>query len=130
MTAESDNLGTDIYGLWRAGRGSVPSVAAEYATANGFVARTDDTMDAAFRRPDRFGGTFGPVYDSWRALRDELQTILGNTADNLELTAEALCLAATEYARSDTDAKAKFDALKRDSGDPVPPEVPKSQYPS
>lgn len=129
MASDSDNLGTDIYGLWRAGRDGVPRVAAQYAIANRAVAATDDTMDAAFRRPDHFGGTYGPVYDSWRALRDEFQTMLGNTAENLELVAEALCLAATEYAKTDEGARAKFDELKRNSGDLVPPDIPMSQYP-
>lgn len=124
------DLGADLYLLWRAGRDNLPSVAAVFATANRAVAETDDGLDNAFRRSDHFGGgAQGPVFPQWTALRDELQLILANTAVNLEATGDALCLAATEYAKTDEAAAREFERLRIDSGDPPRTDVPHPQYP-
>jgi hypothetical protein len=130
MPDSGKDLGADLYLLWRAGRDNMPSVAAEFATANRAVAATQDGLENAFLRSDYFGGdTRGPVYPAWTVLRDELQRVLGDTAVNLELTGEALCLAATEYARTDTGASDEFHRLIRDNGDVKPVDVPPVQYP-
>ncbi len=129
MPAAGKDLGADLYSLWLAGRDNMPSVAAEYATANRRIAETDDTLNRAFLRPEQFGGVYGPVYESWRALRDELQRMLADTAANLDLTGDMLCVAATEYARTDAAAAQELERLKRDNGNPTPPEIPTSQYP-
>nr|MDT0657598.1 hypothetical protein [Micromonospora sp. DSM 115978] len=72
----------------------------------------------AFLRPDRFGGgTYGPVYGPWKDLRDELESILSATATNLELTGEALCLAATVFAATDEAAAAEFNRLRIVNGE-------------
>jgi hypothetical protein len=103
-----------LYELWRAGTDNLPSVASQYSTAAGYVAGTGSGLAAAFLRPPQFGsGTYGRVYESWKVLRDEFQKILGDTATNLELTGEALCLAAREYARTDRAAADEFNRLKQ-----------------
>jgi hypothetical protein len=115
------DLGVDIYGLWRAGRRDLPAVADQYAAARSAVARTADG-DGAFRRADRFGGgAHGPAHAPWTGLRDELEQFLKETATNLELTGEALCLAAAEYAKTDAAAAEEFGRLKRDNVETVAP---------
>ncbi|MGH3389974.1 MAG: hypothetical protein ACRDOO_13980 [Actinomadura sp.] len=100
-----------------------------YATANGKVANTDSGLSAAFLRPDYFGGGgYGPVYGPWVALRNELQTILADTAKNLELTGEALCLAASEYAKADHAAQTVLNDMK-DAKDFPPLKIPTPRYP-
>jgi hypothetical protein len=130
MPDSGKDLGADLYLLYRAGRDNLPSVAAEFANANRAVSATHDNLEAAFRRSDHFGGgAYGPVYSAWTGLRDELQRVLGDTAVNLELTGEALCLAATEYAKTDAGAAAEFNRLICDNGDVKPVDVPSVQYP-
>jgi hypothetical protein len=119
MPDSGKDLGADLYELWRAGRDNLPSVASQYKTAGEHVARTDSGLANAFLRPDRFGaGTYGPVYGPWKGLRDELEKILSDTATNLELTGEALCLAASEYARTDSGASDEFKRLRQVNGEP------------
>lgn len=122
-------LAVDLYRLWLAGRDNLPSVAREFAVANGHVAETDHGLVAAFWRPGHFGGDYGPVLAAWTALRDEIQRILGDTATNLEMVADALCAAATEYAAGDHETAEMFNRLKIVNGDPVPPTIPPPQYP-
>jgi hypothetical protein len=125
-------LGADLYDLWRAGREHLPLVAVEYAIANRRIAETDATLSTAFLRPEEFGGnggTYGPVYEKWRALRDEFQRMLADTAVNLDLTGDVLCLAAAEYARTDAESARELERLKLDNGNPTPPEIPMPQYP-
>ena len=130
MPAEGSELGADLYDLWRAGRDNLPSVASEYATANNHVANTGDGLGAAFLRPETFGGgLYGPVYAAWRALRDEFQTILADTAKNLELVGEALCLAASEYAKADDRAADELERLRKVNGDFPPSHIPPLRYP-
>jgi hypothetical protein len=125
MVDKGTGFGLDLYELWQAGRDRLPTVALQYTEANNAVAHTDDGLAAAFlRSPHLSGDSYGPVYPAWKTLRDELQTILHDTAKNLELVGEALCLAANEYAKADSAAEKEFNRLKRDNGDPVPPQIP------
>jgi hypothetical protein len=110
-------LGVDLYNLEVAGRELLPAVADIYTSANRSIASTDSELASAFRRPEQLGGgEFGPLYANWRALRDELQKVLGDTADNLRLLGHALNLAAIEYAKTDRAASAKLDSLESDHG--------------
>jgi hypothetical protein len=111
MPDHGKDLGADLYELWLAGTDNLPSVAAEYGRAASDVTATDSAY-AVMWRPSRFGGdNYGPVYYSWTALRDELQSILGDTAGNLTLTGEALVLAANQYAKTDSAAAAEMKRL-------------------
>ncbi|HEY9474549.1 MAG TPA: hypothetical protein VIS06_11960 [Mycobacteriales bacterium] len=130
MPDKGIELGADLYDLWRAGRDNLPSVAREYAAANDYVANTNHGLGAAFLRPEDFGGGFyGPVYAAWKGLRDEFQTILADTSKNLELVGEALCLAASEYAKADSKAADELERLKKVNGDFPPLIVPPPRYP-
>jgi hypothetical protein len=115
MPHSGRDLGVDLYHLWLAGTDNLPSVAAEYVVARNEVASTDIGLIGAFRRHERFGGgPYGPAHAGWTALRDELRTILAETAENLDLTGEALRLAASGYARTDSAAAAELERLRRD----------------
>ena len=130
MPDKGTDLGADLYRLWQAGRDNLPSVAKVFADANNHVASTSSAGATPFIRSAEFGsGATGPIYPAWTALRDQLQTILGRTADNLEQTGQALCLAATEYAKTDIDAANELSRQKTDNGDPAPVTVPASRYP-
>jgi hypothetical protein len=116
MPHSGQDLGVDLYGLWRAGTDNLPAVAAVYAGAARSVADTAEGETSAFRRPEQFGGgPFGPACSSWTALRDELATMLRDTATHLELAGEALCLAASEYAKADLGAAGELGRLKHDN---------------
>lgn len=131
MPDRGEDLGVDLYELWRAGQDNLPTVSREYAVATAYVADASDGLAAALWRPTRFhrGGAHGPAYAPWVELRDELQRILADTAVNLELVGDALCLAATRYARTDAAAAEELKRRRHDDGDPVPPSVPSPQYP-
>ncbi|MGX7669176.1 hypothetical protein [Plantactinospora sp. DSM 117369] len=118
MPNSGADLGADLYDLWRAGKDNLPSVAGEYATAADAVGNAASGMTRAFARPARFGGFYGPTFESWQNLRFDLEAILNETADNLRDTGEALCLAATEYSASDETARAEFNRLRQDNGEP------------
>jgi hypothetical protein len=119
MPDSGKDLGADLYELWRAGRDNLPSVASQYSAAGGYVASTDSELAHAFLRPEWFGGgAYGPVYGPWKGLRDELEAILRDTAMSLELTGEALCLAASQFASVDDAASAEFDRLRQVNGEP------------
>jgi hypothetical protein len=91
--ADSPNLGVDLYSLWKAGKDNYPSVADEYSSASSSIEATEPGLALAFWRPDVFGGgTYGPVYQRWRGLRDDIVQILQRTESNLRDTAEALCM--------------------------------------
>lgn len=112
MPDHGEDLGADLYHLWLAGKADLPAVAGAYSSAAGNVAATDNDIYSAMWRPTRFGGdSYGPVFYSWTALRDELASMLSDTTQNLTLTGEALCLAATEYAKTDSAAAAEMQRL-------------------
>lgn len=118
MPNSGTDLGADLYDLWKAGKDNLPSVAGEYATAGNAVGRTDAGQTNAFMRPTQFGGAYGPVYGPWTQLRDTLESILLQTKKNLEATGLALCLAASEYAKTDSAAAAEFRRLRQVNGEP------------
>ena len=120
-------FGADLYKLYRAGRKTLPTVARQFAITNGHVADTDRGLAIAFTRPSQFGGEKGPAYEAWTELRDAYQTILAETAKNLELVGEALCLTATEYAGADDAASERLHELMKDDLPPV--ESPPLRYP-
>ncbi|MGI5215512.1 hypothetical protein [Plantactinospora sp. CA-290183] len=112
------DLGADLYDLWKAGKDNLPSVAGEYTAASNAVGSIASGVSGAFMRPAQFGGTHGPAYAAWSSLRNELESILEQTATNLTQTGQALCLAATRYAASDSAADAEFKRLRRENGEP------------
>jgi hypothetical protein len=116
MPHSGRDLGVDLYHLWLAGTDNLPSVAGEYVVARNEVASTEVGLIGAFRRSERFGGgPYGPAHAPFVALRDDLRRILADTAENLELTGEALRLAASGYAQTDSAAAAELERLRRDN---------------
>ncbi|MFC4107594.1 hypothetical protein [Micromonospora zhanjiangensis] len=87
-------------------------VASHYTKAGHSLDEALHGLAQAFLRSPRLGGPYGPAYEPWRALRDEMRKILTQTASNLELTGDALCIAAENYERSDTAAEAEFNRLR------------------
>jgi hypothetical protein len=112
MPDKGKDLGADLYELWLAGKADLPAVSGAYLGAADTVRDTSNLDFAAMYRPTRFGGdSYGPVYYAFSTLRDELFDMLSTTADNLALTGEALCVAATEYAKTDGAASAEMQRL-------------------
>jgi hypothetical protein len=119
--ADSETLGVDLYSLWRAGKDNYPSVADQIAEASSSINAAESGLTFAFWQPDAFGGgTYGPVYQRWRDLRDDLVKILDETRTNLTDTAEALCMAVTTYIGADDQARTAFQALLKSRGEPRP----------
>jgi hypothetical protein len=107
--AINPNLGVDLYHLWKAGIDNYPSVAYRYAETLQYVDGTERALSYAFRRPDVFGGgTFGPVYQPWRDLRDGLSDAIGETRTSLLSVADVLCMAVKTYQETDDEAAAAF----------------------
>lgn len=112
-------LGADLYALWCAGRDNLPTVAEVYSRAGNALDDAAVGIPGAFRRTgDIAGAPYGPAYQPWLQLRDALAQICRDTADNLEMTADALCLATVEYARTDYEAANEFARLLQVNGEP------------
>ncbi len=125
------DLGVDLYELWKSGHDNLPWLAWVVATANNDLAATATAAGSAFIRPLEFGTElYGNAYWPWRGLRDELQRILGDTATNLELVGDALCMAAQQYADSDSAAADELNRLKTTDQDNPPASIPTPEYPS
>ncbi len=111
MPDHGKDLGADLYHLWLAGNDNLPAVADEYRRTADDLSNIDNDIYRAMWRPARFGGDdYGTVFYAWTALRDELQSMLSDTATNLTLTGEALCLATNVYAKTDDAAS---DEMRR-----------------
>lgn len=106
-------LAFELNKLLIAGKRDLPAVAQDYRQARNNVSRAADGANAAFVRPDQFGGTTG-AYNTWEDLRKELEGILGETTTNLELVGEALCLCADEYAKADNEARDALEQIQRE----------------
>jgi len=110
------DLGVDLYKLWYAGRHDLPTLAEVYAKACNALADTDIGIESAFRRDVYFGPD--RVLDAWRTLRDSLHGFLRDSATNLEMTADALCLAVSAYKETDDGARQALTQLLEDNGEP------------
>jgi hypothetical protein len=119
---DNPNLGADLVAIWKAGTENYPAVAQDIATALASVDATERGMAYAFQRPEIFGGgTFGPVYQRWRELRDDLATVLHETRANLTDTAGVLRMAVILYHDTDTEAAEQLKQAMTDHGLPYPP---------
>ncbi|BCY05674.1 hypothetical protein [Actinoplanes sp. L3-i22] len=119
--AINPNLAVDLYNLLKAAKDNYPSVAYQYAQALQYVDGTERSLTYAFRRPDVLGGgTYGPVLQPWRDLRDALSDALGETRTNLLGVAEVLAMAVTTYQETDDAAAAAFKEVLARKGEPHP----------
>ncbi|WP_436523801.1 hypothetical protein [Actinoplanes sp. HUAS TT8] len=115
------NLGVDLFGLWTAAKDYYPTVAYQYAQALQHVDATERGLSYAFQRPDVFGGgTYGPVYQPWRDLRDSLTAALSETRTNLLGVADVLAMAVKTYQETDEEAAAAFQEVRRGRAEPQP----------
>lgn len=112
MPLAGEALGVELVALWHAGRVGLPRIAEAYIQANRMLAGTA-SGDGAFSRG--YGGehypggaSSGQVYGPWTQLRDTIQTILGNTANNVELAGAVLVHIADSYAETDAAAAARL----------------------
>ena len=120
---DNPNLGVDLVALWRAGTENYPSVAGEYSAALASIDATERGLAYAFQRPGVFGGgTFGPVHQRWRDLRDDLATALDQTRTSLVDTAAVLRMAVLLYDETDTEAAAQLKQAMTEHGLPYPPQ--------
>jgi hypothetical protein len=103
-------LGADCLDLWEAGYYELKPLGQTFNEA----ARQLDRHDASLilYRSSELGGPYGPVVDVWSDFRDDVFAILRETAENLDLTGDALMLAAREYMSSDKAAADKFRQLQ------------------
>jgi hypothetical protein len=116
MPKSGEDLGVDIYELWLAGDRQLPRVADQFAEAGRLLGLTD-SMDGSFWRPVEFaGGGYGPMHAGFANLRDAMTSVFRDSQANLELAAEALKLAASAYADTDSTAKEYFHVLLEDRG--------------
>jgi hypothetical protein len=106
MPLEGEDLGVKLVDLWHAGRIGLPRTAEAYVEANRMLAGTGDSDDAFDRSYGGYQGgvSSGQVYGPWTQLRNTIQTILGNTANNVEQAGVVLVHIADSYAQTDTEA--------------------------
>ncbi|MGH3729321.1 MAG: hypothetical protein ACRDTU_11295 [Micromonosporaceae bacterium] len=116
------DLAVNLEKLLYVARRDLPAAADVYLDANGHAADTAEVDKAAFLRPqESHSGSHdspGQVYPAWAALRDELQMILGETADALIDTGRALEMVVDVYTDTDAEAAAALKNLIRDETDP------------
>jgi hypothetical protein len=116
MPDKGQDLGADLFRLYKMAKVNLPDVSGEYSDAAGFVGGTDTGLAKAFGRHAQFGGANGPAYQPWVELRDTVKKFLSDTDYNLDETAQALLLATDAYAATDNAAKTELDRLKHDNG--------------
>jgi hypothetical protein len=116
MSKSGDELGAELYELWFAGERRLPAIANEFTSA---ASRLNGSMsgETVLWRPPELSGPYGAARGPWASFRDDVYDILRETADNLDLTGEALSLAAREYAKTDSAAAAKLEQLKKQNDD-------------
>jgi hypothetical protein len=99
MTKEGAALGVELSELWLCGRSYLPNAARATAQASTLVGTAGQTA---------VGSEVFPIWDS---VRDELQRILAEAADNLYATSDALVRVANTYAATDAAAKTEMHRL-------------------
>ena len=107
MPHSGETLGADLANLYDAGRYQLPVLAKQFGAAKEMLIGTH-VSNSMFARDPQLGGRVGPARAAWDLLRDEVVGLLATTEDNLLSTAEALMMAAEEYASTDEAAMARF----------------------
>lgn len=104
-------LGADCADLWAAGHFELKPLGAVFREAARNLHLADCGLPNMYR-DSRLDGPYGPVRDAWCDFRDDVFAVLRETAESLDLTGDALILAANEYLRADQAAKDEFDRLR------------------
>jgi hypothetical protein len=98
----ADNLTADINELYIIGRMSLPMMGAIYGKVNNAVATTADSEQAAFAVTA--GGPPSQITSLWPEVRDELQNILGHSAENMFQAGRTVNHIADAFEQTDTDS--------------------------
>jgi hypothetical protein len=119
----------DLNELRIIGAMDLPMLGYTYAKVNNAIAGTAGVDSAAFQTSA--GGTPSRIADIWRDLRDELQTILGRTAENMHSAGQTVLHIAEAYAATDHSAVAALQHAWQDGrppgtteGEHIPAEQP------
>jgi hypothetical protein len=112
MPLEGEMLGVELADLWHAGKIGMPRIAEAYVEANRTLAGTAN-HEGAFSRsyggPSYSGGaSSGKVMGPWTQQRNTIQTILGNTANNVMEAGAVLVHIADSYAQTDGAAATRL----------------------
>jgi hypothetical protein len=113
-----DPFTADLNDLRVIGAIDLPMLAYAYALLNNAVAGTASADTDAFRTEP--GGPPSLVTEVWRDLRDELQNVLGLTAENLHNAGQIVLHIVQAYADTDESAAA---ALRDAWQDGIPPDT-------
>jgi hypothetical protein len=92
----------DLDDLHIIGAMDLPMIAYTYAVVNNAVAGTADHQASAFETSE--GGTPSRITGAWPDLRDQLQNILGRSAQHLHSAGATVLHIAQAYADSDTES--------------------------
>ncbi|GAA2845498.1 hypothetical protein Acy02nite_46960 [Actinoplanes cyaneus] len=98
----ADNLTADINELYIIGRMSLPMMGNIYGKVNNAVAATADSEQPAFTVTA--GGPPSQITSLWQSLRDDLQNILGHSAENLFSAGQTVIHIADLFEQTDTDS--------------------------
>ncbi|BCY11935.1 hypothetical protein [Actinoplanes sp. L3-i22] len=116
MPKEHEELGVELYHLWLAGDKDLPVLAGQFDLARNDLHQSEQ-LDTCFRRPAEFhSGDTGPVYHSFRNLRETLAELLRDGGANLRAAGDALKLASQVYGEADERAAEELRAIRRDPG--------------
>lgn len=111
MALEGELLGVELNDLWHAGKIGMPRIAEAYVEANRTLASTSN-HEGAFSRG--YGGEYGggsssgKVMGPWTQHRNTIQTVLGNTANNVVEAGTVLVHIADSYASNDGAAATRL----------------------
>ena len=111
MPHRGDELGADLVDLWEAGKYELKPVAQQFRLAAGRLLLADNS-GYNWYRDGKLGGPYGTAKGPFEELRDAFFEVLRTTAENLDLTGDAMVMAAEEYAGADGAAKKKFEELR------------------
>jgi hypothetical protein len=111
MGHTGDELAADCLDLWEAGYYELKPLGEVFRDAAGKLVLTDQGLGNMYR-DGKLGGPYGPVHGAWSEFRDDVFDILRETAEALDLTGDALVMAAKLYMGEDEAVKAKFEELQ------------------
>jgi hypothetical protein len=115
MAESGWKFAADLSDLRMVGAIDMPSMGYTFAALNNVVDQTQSGDNNAFGwQSGGMSQAFGP----WSQLRDSLQNLLGQTAQNLETAAQAVLQIVEAYAVTDTEAR---DSLNAAWGNGPPP---------
>ncbi|WIM98602.1 hypothetical protein ACTOB_002206 [Actinoplanes oblitus] len=97
-----DQFTADINDLYIIGRMDLPTLGITYGRVNNAVAATADSDRAAFEVTA--GGPPSQITTLWQNLRDDLQDLLGHSAENLFSAGQTVIHIAEAYEQTDTES--------------------------